>query len=203
MTLVVQTTRKETQKKNLKVPDKSGRRNHCDWDNISGDRFSKSTWHTTLNIIWLEVSARRYLIAKDSISQEFNLTKIDLNSPKMECPNKQIWIWQDTCSTMKSCNKSFLLHPCFALMDRRFMGKHCNLRFYFYMMLNNTHKYRLCNDERERSPSLLLWHLNWWKCQCSNELQCKQDTQCSSDVKVDTAILCRLQYQWNQDTIVQ
>ena len=135
--------------------------------------------------------------------QEFDLTKIYQNSPKMECPNKQIWIWQDTCSTMKSCNKSFLLHPCFALMDRRFMGKHCNLRFYFYMMLNNTHKYRLCNDERERSPSLLLWHLNWWKCQCSNELQCKQDTQCSSDVKVDTAILCRLQYQWNQDTIVQ
>ena len=82
-------------------------------------------------------------------------------------------------------------------------AKKCNLRFYFYMMLNNTHKYRLCNDERERSPSLLLWHLNWWKCQCSNEVQCKQDTQCSSDVKVDTAIQCQLQYQWNQDTIVQ
>ena len=134
------------------------------------------------------------LSPKTRFFQEFNLTKIDLNSPKMECLNKQIWIWQDTCSTMKSCNKSFLLHPCYALMDRRFMSKHCNLRFYFYMMLNNTHKYRLCNDERERSPSLLLWHLNWWKCQCSNELQCKQDAQCSSDVKVDTAIQCQLQY---------
>ena len=63
------------------------------------------------------------LSPKTRFFQEFNLTKIDLNSPKMECPNKQIWIWQDTCSTMKSCKKSILLHPCYALMDRRFMGK--------------------------------------------------------------------------------